>query len=157
MFLSAFTDLIGSILENQAFLIGVISLAATVVMRTGIKIYNMGRLSKAELVTRQEFTKFEAQIRADMRSYRDEIFNNVWKLCETYIKAELKKVDKLPEMASNMEKMAIQFEEKMKNTVEAINEIRPAVQDIHRLERKINRLEYGEAINSKSDRRTDED
>lgn len=156
MFLSAFTDFVGTILENQAFLIGVISIAATVVMRTGIKIYNMGRLSKAELVTRQEFTKFEAQIRSDMRSYRDEIFNNVWKLCETYIKTELKKIDNLPEIASKMEMLSIQYEEKMKSTMDALNDIRPAVQDVHRLERKISRLEYGEAI-TKNNRRTDDE
>ena len=57
--MSVVGDLIGNILENKAVLIAIVTFAATVLMRCGIKIYNMGRLSKADLITRQEFKELE--------------------------------------------------------------------------------------------------
>lgn len=154
--LSTFSDLIGTILENQAFLIAVITMAATILLRAGIKIYNMGRLSKADLITRDEFVKFEARMRNDMKLYRDEIFNSIWELCKTYMSSELKDVSSIKSTAEEMKILAATYEAKMENAMNTLNDIRPVINDVHRLERKLNRLEFGETV-SKNDRRTDEE
>ena len=137
-------------------MVTVITFAATVLVKTGIKIYNMGRLSKAELVTRVEFNQFEARMRQDMKAYRDEIFNSVWELCKTYMESELKDVSDVKQIADNMNTMSIRYEEKMKHTMDLLNEVRPAIKDISRLEKKLNRLEFGE-MRTSIDRRTDEE
>lgn len=150
------TGFLDGILSNPTVLVTVITFAATILVKTGIKIYNMGRLSKAELVTREEFNKFEARMRQDMKAYRDEIFNSVWELCKTYMESELRDVSDIKQIASDMNNMSIRYEEKMKHTMELLNEVRPAIKDISRLEKKVNRLEFGE-VRSTADRRTDDE
>jgi esterase/lipase len=148
--------LLDNLLSNPTILVTVITFAATVLVKTGIKIYNMGRLSKAELVSRTEFAKFEARMRQDMKAYKDELFNSIWELCKTYMAAELKDVSDIKKISEEMKEMTIRYEEKMKNTVQLMDELKPAIKDIALLEKKVNRLEYGDVMTS-SNRRTDND
>ena len=116
----------------------------------------MGRMSKAELITRKEFIQFEANMRADMKAYRDEIFNSVWKLCKTYLDQQLKDLDKISKLANETEKMTIEYKADLKHTKEDLNEVRPLIKEMKRLEKKLFNLEFGENVR-KTERRTDDD
>lgn len=153
--LSAVTDLIGNILENKAILITIITFAATVLMKCGIKIYNMGRLSKADLVTRHEFKQLEANIRNDMKAYRDEIFNSVWELCKTYLNTELKDIKDIKQISEDIKVIAKTFDAKIEVINERYNDLKPLAQNVTVLENKVRRLEYGDSSTVHQTGRTD--
>ena len=153
---SAFVDGLEAIFNNKAFLITICTFAATVLIKTGIKIYNMGRIAKADLITRREFKEFEAMMRADMRAYKDEIQDNVIEICKAQISSELKDVKDIKKLAEDMKIKAAVFDKEVKNTEEKFKEIKPLIQSVNILEKKVRRLEYGEDTMNKEVRRTDE-
>lgn len=154
--ISVVGDLIGNILENKAVLIAIVTFAATVLIRCGIKIYNMGRLSKADLITRQEFKELEAGIRADMKAYRDEIFNSVWELCKTYLNTELKDIKDVKRISEEMKVNSAVFEAQVKLATERYNELKPLAQNVQILENKVRRIEYGNDSLGQQNGRTDD-
>jgi len=133
----------------------VITFCITLLSRLVIKIYNMGKLSRVELVTKEEFRILEANIRKDMRSYRDELFNSIWELCKTQIQNELKDISDIKRLAEEMRVNGEVLKTEIKNTTQKYDEIKGLSANIQILENKVKRLEYGDNNILKDIRRTD--
>lgn len=119
-----------------------------------IKVYNMGRLSRVELVTKDEFRTLESNIRKDMRNYKEELFNSIWALCKTSIDNELKDVKDIKRVAEEVRINSEVLKTEIKNTTNKYDEIKAMAQNVQILENKVKRLEYGDSA-TKEVRRSD--
>jgi len=154
MILSAITDFFNS--NAWSIFTIVMTFAITLLSRLVIKIYNMGKMSRVQLVTKEEFQVLEANIRKDMRNYRDELFTSIWELCKTAINNELKDAKDLKRIAEEVKVNSEVLKTEIKNTQKKYDDIKALASNVQILENKVKRLEYGESNVLGNNRRTDD-
>lgn len=120
-----------------------ITALVTIVWRAILKIYNLGKSDKKMLVTKNEQKEFENDMRRDMRGYAEQIQKTAIDSSMRVIEKELKNLDDVHDIATEMKVMKSSLEAEMKNMNEKYNEIKSVSDSVRTLNNKVMRLEYG--------------
>lgn len=137
-------DWVMSILNSAVGTTLSITAAVTIVFRAVLKIYNLGKSDKKNLITREDMKEFENSTRKDVQSYARQITNTVSDSVMRIIEKELKPLDDVKEMSTEMKIAQLKVENDMKMMSEKYDEIKQIGDTVRSLSTKVNRIEYGQ-------------
>jgi hypothetical protein len=132
------------LINNQAFLFTMATLAFTIFMRATISIFRMGATFRTEFSTKKEQKEFEKQIIKDLREYKDELLKVTMAASMEMIKEKLRDVDAITQTAQQMKATEAKLEIQIKSAMEKVEEVRGMADNIRSLNAKVERIQYGQ-------------
>jgi uncharacterized protein YPO0396 len=133
-----------NLINNQAFLFTMATLAFTIFMRATISIFRMGATFKTEFATKKEQKEFEKQVISDLRDYKDELLKVVMAGAMEVIREKLKDIDTIQQTAADMKATETKLEIQLKSAMEKVDEVRGMSDNLRSLNAKVDRLQYGQ-------------
>lgn len=127
-----------------AALIAFATMMFTIFAKTIITIFKMGTLFRAEYATKRDQLDFEAQMRDDFKSYKDEILKVVMSAAMEMIREKLSEIKEIKDTAQNVKIIEKELEIKMQIIMEKVDETRALGDNIRSLNAKVDRLQYGQ-------------
>jgi hypothetical protein len=137
-------DWLTNLINNQAFLFTMATLAFTIFMRATISIFRMGATFKVQFATKNEQKEFEKQVISDLRDYKDELLKVVMAGAMEVIREKLKDIDTIQETANTMKATEARLEVQIKSAMEKVDEVRGMSDNLRSLNAKVDRLQYGQ-------------
>jgi hypothetical protein len=137
-------DWLTNLINNQAFLFTMATLAFTIFMRATISIFKMGATFKVQFATKNEQKEFEKQVISDLRDYKDELLKVVMAGAMEVIREKLKDIDTIQETANTMKATEARLEVQIKSAMEKVDEVRGMSDNLRSLNAKVDRLQYGQ-------------
>lgn len=135
--------LVDNVLKNAGVTIFLSSVGLGVLFRAILKVYNLGRMDKKGLVTKEEQHLFEESVRTDMRSWKEELTTVVLNTSDRVINEKLKDVESARELIQEFKvdkaKLALEINEFSKSR----SHIDDLTNQVRVLNTKITRLEFG--------------
>ena len=122
-------------------------------MRASIKIYNSGRLSKNDLITKSEFEDYKLREENRQKESIRNINQTLWERANTKIDAKLSNIEDVRKAAMDVKADSAVIKNDLKKLEQ--NELKMAAMEerINQLEKEIRRLKFGE--NTTENRRKD--
>ena len=150
---STWYDKIFEFLQSKPVLVLIATVALTALMRASIKIYNSGRLSKNDLVTKSEFEDYKAKEENRQKESIRNINQTLWERANTKIDAKLSNIEDVRKAAMEVKADSAVIKSDLKRLEQ--NEIKMTALEerINQLEKEIRRLKFGE--NTTENRRKD--
>lgn len=139
--------------QSKSVLILVATVALTALMRASVKIYNAGRLSKTDLVTKNEFEEYKSKEENRQKETIRNINQTLWERANTKIDAKLSNIEDVRKAAMEVKADSAVIKSDLKRLEQ--NEIKMTALEerINQLEKEIRRLKFGE--NTTENRRKD--
>lgn len=139
--------------QSKSVLILVATVALTALMRASVKIYNAGRLSKTDLVTKNEFEEYKTKEENRQKETIRNINQTLWERANTKIDAKLSNIEDVRKAAMEVKADSAVIKSDLKRLEQ--NEIKMTALEerINQLEKEIRRLKFGE--NTTENRRKD--
>ena len=140
-------------MQSKSVLILVATVALTALMRASVKIYNSGRLSKTDLVTKNEFEEYKSKEENRQKETIRNINQTLWERANTKIDAKLSNIEDVRKAAMDVKADSAVIKNDLKKLEQ--NELKMAAMEerINQLEKEIRRLKFGE--NTTENRRKD--
>lgn len=140
-------------MQSKSVLILVATVALTALMRASVKIYNAGRLSKTDLVTKNEFEEYKSKEENRQKETIRNINQTLWERANTKIDAKLSNIEDVRKAAMEVKADSAVIKSDLKRLEQ--NEIKMTALEerINQLEKEIRRLKFGE--NTTENRRKD--
>ena len=140
-------------MQSKSVLILVATVALTALMRASVKIYNSGRLSKTDLVTKNEFEEYKSKEENRQKETIRNINQTLWERANTKIDAKLSNIEDVRKAAMEVKADSAVIKSDLKRLAQ--NEIKMTALEerINQLEKEIRRLKFGE--NTTENRRKD--
>ena len=140
-------------MQSKSVLILVATVALTALMRASVKIYNSGRLSKTDLVTKNEFEEYKSKEENRQKETIRNINQTLWERANTKIDAKLSNIEDVRKAAMEVKADSAVIKSDLKRLEQ--NEIKMTALEerINQLEKEIRRLKFGE--NTTENRRKD--
>lgn len=137
------SDVVRNLLSSNTTLVLVITICATAISRTAIKVFRFGVNYKSNFATVEKQEKFESAIREEIRVAKNEMQDSTLKVCLREISRETKPISEIQEIAASIktdkEVLIVKFDEINKK----YNEIRSMGDRISQLEQKVNVMQNG--------------
>lgn len=140
-------------LQSKPMLVLIATVALTALMRASIKIYNSGRLSKNDLITKSEFEDYKTKEENRQKESIRNINQTLWERTNTKIDAKLSNIEDIRKAAMDVKADSAVIKNDLKKLDQ--NELKMAAMEerLNQLEREIRRLKFGE--NTTENRRKD--
>ena len=140
-------------MQSKSVLILVATVALTALMRASVKIYNAGRLSKTDLITKNEFEEYKSKEENRQKETIRNINQTLWERANTKIDAKLSNIEDVRKAAMEVKADSAVIKSDLKRLEQ--NEIKMTALEerINQLEKEIRRLKFGE--NTTENRRKD--
>ena len=140
-------------LQSKPMLVLIATVALTALMRASIKIYNSGRLSKNDLITKSEFEDYKLREENRQKESIRNINQTLWERANTKIDAKLSNIEDVRKAAMDVKADSAVIKNDLKKLEQ--NELKMAAMEerINQLEKEIRRLKFGE--NTTENRRKD--
>ncbi len=150
---STWYDKIFEFLQSKPVLVLIATVALTALMRASIKIYNSGRLSKNDLITKSEFEDYKQREENRQKESIRNINQTLWERANTKIDAKLSNIEDVRKAAMDVKADSAVIKNDLKKLEQ--NELKMAAMEerINQLEKEIRRLKFGE--NTTENRRKD--
>ena len=150
---STWYDKIFEFLQSKPVLVLIATVALTALMRASIKIYNSGRLSKNDLITKSEFEDYKLREENRQKESIRNINQTLWERANTKIDAKLSNIEDVRKAAMDVKADSAVIKNDLKKLEQ--NELKMAAMEerINQLEKEIRRLKFGE--NTTENRRKD--
>lgn len=150
---STWYDKIFEFLQSKPVLVLIATVALTALMRASIKIYNSGRLSKNDLITKSEFEDYKLREENRQKESIRNINQTLWERANTKIDAKLSNIEDVRKAAMDVKADSAVIKNDIKKLEQ--NELKMAAMEerINQLEKEIRRLKFGE--NTTENRRKD--
>lgn len=140
-------------IQSKTVLILVATVALTAFMRASVKIYNAGRLSKNELVTKSEFEDYKLKEEQRQKESIKNVNQTLWDRANTKIDAKLSNIADIRQVAVDVKADSAVIKNDLKRVEQYDIKIAAMEERIVQLEKEVRRLKFGE--NTTENRRKD--
>ena len=140
-------------MQSKSVLILVATVALTALMRASVKIYNSGRLSKTDLVTKNEFEEYKSKEENRQKETIRNINQTLWERANTKIDAKLSNIEDVRKAAMEVKADSAVIKSDLKRLEQNKIKMTAIEERINQLEKEIRRLKFGE--NTTENRRKD--
>lgn len=142
---STVAEIISSIMNNQAVIVFVVGIAATIFYRTAIKIFRFGVSYKSNFATVEQQKEFESSVKEDMRNTRTELQETLLKSCMRVIERETAPLKELKQIQDDVKTTKTALDLQLKNINEKYNDLRKTTDSIRDLEKRVDIIQYGDS------------
>ena len=138
------SDVVKNLLTSNTTLILVITVCATALSRTAIKVFRFGVNYKSNFATVDQQKEFESTIREEIRIAKTDMQDSTLKVCLREIARETKSIAEIQEVAASIKTDKEVLIVKVDEINKKYNEIRAMGDRLSQLEQQVNRLMTGQ-------------
>lgn len=142
---STTSEIISSILNNTTVISVGLLLAASVLCKVAIKIFNIGVNYKSNFASVKQQKEFESSIREELRSAKSEIQESVLKSSIRIIERETAPLKELKSIQDEVKNTKISIDMQLKSVGERYEDLRKTADTVRELEKRINNIQYGDS------------